>query len=687
MNFIEVLKLAKQNTSTGDQHGDSRYYTTKFSPPKKESKEKKLSDNIKKFLAKKDEEERAKTLEQRRKAQELMARRDGKAKRKIEKMLKVIKSANKSVLDDAGQELDSGELDQPDEDDYGYTSNVASQFYKQLMDKYKNNPEKEKFKEAEKRTMNKEDLAQTKARVKDAITRQVEEDQMPRSRKARTVSDGGRCVSNQREPVIRCNRGPDRNDPVEEQRRADVDIKRSKLAIDKKSSSVGRKPSGPPPPDFLTLIKLAEQKQHEPVKVEVVAEKKSQEPERLMTKKEKQEYEERAAFQEMRRLRDRIKDDPKLSDKEKEQKLKKLEALRAAGKLPGIPPTVGVVKSSFAGHAALNGGSSVKSIQQTGNSGVRSSNGASGPGGKFGASLNSKPIPKMSERRTEPQSKESSVQHQQASSAGPKVKPSNVPRTAVSIPKIVSVTGGKSLNMATATPKTTSTDVQLVRCNKTQTVTSTITSKVSGIVKSKSYNSSATPASSATSATSATVSAPRQMSSKGTTNGSVRNGQPAMTTKPVAGVSTKRPLQPELAKTRQFPPSDVQRSVKRPSANSADRGQPSRHGGGTSGVKKRRVIDSDTDYDSEMDDFIDDGDCEEDYSSAIKEIFGYDKSRYRNDDYEADDHNMESTYAQQMREEFISKKIGIMEDLEDMRMEEEEKRRKMVKKKASIKKR
>lgn len=30
---------------------------------------------------------------------------------------------------------------------------------------------------------------------------------------------------------------------------------------------------------------------------------------------------------------------------------------------------------------------------------------------------------------------------------------------------------------------------------------------------------------------------------------------------------------------------------------------------------------------------------------------------------------MESTYAQQMKEEFYSKKMGILEDLEDMRME------------------
>ena len=102
---------------------------------------------------------------------------------------------------------------------------------------------------------------------------------------------------------------------------------------------------------------------------------------------------------------------------------------------------------------------------------------------------------------------------------------------------------------------------------------------------------------------------------------------------------------------------------------------------------KRRIIDSDSEYDSEMDDFIDDGDCEEDYSSAIKEIFGYDKSRYRHEAYDDEDDNMESSYAQQMREEYISKKIGLMEDLEDMRMEEEEKRRKTVKKKGGPPKR
>lgn len=60
-----------------------------------------------------------------------------------------------------------------------------------------------------------------------------------------------------------------------------------------------------------------------------------------------------------------------------------------------------------------------------------------------------------------------------------------------------------------------------------------------------------------------------------------------------------------------------------------------------------------------MDDFIDDGDCNEDISSHIRDIFGYDKRRYR--DLDEDDAQMESSFAQVQREEFISKKLGKYE--------------------------
>ena len=102
--------------------------------------------------------------------------------------------------------------------------------------------------------------------------------------------------------------------------------------------------------------------------------------------------------------------------------------------------------------------------------------------------------------------------------------------------------------------------------------------------------------------------------------------------------------------------------------------------------QRRPRIDSDSEYDSDMDDFIDDGDCGgSDVSSVIKSMFGYDKSKYKDEDDDLDD--MESSFNQMQREEKVSAKIGLMEDLEDMKMEEEAKKRKMIKKKMIAKQR
>lgn len=68
----------------------------------------------------------------------------------------------------------------------------------------------------------------------------------------------------------------------------------------------------------------------------------------------------------------------------------------------------------------------------------------------------------------------------------------------------------------------------------------------------------------------------------------------------------------------------------------------------------------DEDEDSDMNDFIDDGveQNEEDYSKHISEIFGYDRTKYNYID-DDDDTAMESNFAQQLKEEYRSAKIGI----------------------------
>lgn len=126
----------------------SKYYSTKFEAPKKETKDRKLSANIQKFLQTQKADELRKQREDKQKLDELMAMRDTKSKNKIRKMLKVTKSANKSVLEDAVDEDNTAYTlqgpEQPDEDDYGYVSTEAGALYKKLMDKYKSCPEDEK---------------------------------------------------------------------------------------------------------------------------------------------------------------------------------------------------------------------------------------------------------------------------------------------------------------------------------------------------------------------------------------------------------------------------------------------------------------------------------------------------------------------------------------------------------------
>ncbi|XP_077994530.1 uncharacterized protein LOC144448240 [Glandiceps talaboti] len=99
-------------------------------------------------------------------------------------------------------------------------------------------------------------------------------------------------------------------------------------------------------------------------------------------------------------------------------------------------------------------------------------------------------------------------------------------------------------------------------------------------------------------------------------------------------------------------------------------------------IKSRKYrLDSDEESEYEDDDFIDDGPLEDesvDVSSYIKEIFGYDKSKYG---YESDYalRNMEASYSQIAKEEARSTRLGIMEDLEDMKKEKEELKRRAEK--------
>ncbi|XP_052900054.1 protein SPT2 homolog [Anopheles moucheti] len=644
MDYHNILNIAKQNAESAKTSKGGRPHTASSTPLAKVTPEKKvLSENIKKFLAKKDEEERQAAAEKHLKAQELMAKRGGKGKKKIEKMLKVIKSANKSVLDDANDAQETALGTESLEDDYGYTSAVASQYYEKMMDKYKNIPTESMFTEAKKRCMSSEELARAKARVKNAIVKEQEEQHAPRSRKSRcSKADGGDDRSNIGAVVAMTETKPPgkRDDP-----------KQTKGGPNEERRVV-RKPNVPPPPNFSTLLKIAETKQFEPIKVEVGAAKKRQD-DRPLTSKERKEYEERKAFMEMKRLRDKIKQNESLSEEEKQRRLARLDVLRAAGKLPGIPPLPATSVSA-------------RKPPTTGS-----------PAGSTSISRTVFKIPKRTDAPSaDPPKSASNAEKQVVAKTAPLPTPEPKSKPVVGATKPT----GSGIQKTTSAPSSASSTTAVRTSTKqpAQPSGTTSTPQKLSVSSSTSLNGKTiSPAVQKPSVTNGKMLPASGRPSGGTVSTKQpSNGKQLPAVNQRSTAPTKRPPPEPVTQTRQFPPPDVQRSIKR-----RDSSMP--YAGGRTTHKKQRIIDSDSEYDSEMDDFIDDDDCEEDYSSAIKDIFGYDKSRYRDDCYDDDDDNMESSYAQQMREEYISKKIGIQEDLEDMRAEEEEKRRKLMKKKGS----
>uniref|UniRef100_A0A8D8M8A1 Protein SPT2 homolog n=1 Tax=Cacopsylla melanoneura TaxID=428564 RepID=A0A8D8M8A1_9HEMI len=290
MDFGAVLYEAQKN----ERHAESRpnFYKTKFSPPKKISKDKtKLSLNVQKFLEKQEEEERRKKEDDKKKLSELLTLRnqDRKSVNRVNKMLKLTKSANKSVLDEeegetmvtpSEKQKKAGSF-QPDEDDYGYSSQAASALYDQLSEKYLAMPEPTpRFLKPVKSSA--KNISDIKDRVKAALRKEEDEKLLPHKRKRKhKESEGDEEESGRR---YRSDEDDDR----------ESDRDREKREREKEREKAKRKPM-PPPMDFSELMKLAEKKQHEPVKVEKKdAEKEKKptrsEPERLMTKKERREY-------------------------------------------------------------------------------------------------------------------------------------------------------------------------------------------------------------------------------------------------------------------------------------------------------------------------------------------------------------------------------------------------------------
>lgn len=195
----------------------------------------------------------------------MLAKRDPKIQRKIEKSLKVIKSSKKYYTGDKTLDENTAvtlESEHPDEDDYGFASSTSDIYHQKLMEKYQKLPVEDKLSRIFKTKKSKVASTQSNTEEDDHHFKNGHRDRVSKIKGSETTTSANKSSQSH--------------------------------SSDKKSSNnsdVKAKPKlkAAPPVDFHALLKLAEKKQHEEIMIDVPSKK---EPERLLTSKEKKEMEE-----------------------------------------------------------------------------------------------------------------------------------------------------------------------------------------------------------------------------------------------------------------------------------------------------------------------------------------------------------------------------------------------------------
>ncbi|XP_041973033.1 protein SPT2 homolog isoform X2 [Aricia agestis] len=649
MEFRDTL-LAAQRNQQQKSSVDSMYYKARFDPPKKEQKARdKLSANIQKFLAKKEEEERQKKEEATRKREELLAMRDPKALRKIQKTLKVIKSANKSVLADAVNNDHTAVTlegpEQPDQDDYGYESQSSAAIYEKMMEKYSKLPDEPKFSTGKHSSA--KDINGTRERVKHALRHA--DDPVPHKRKRKGKDD-------------RESSPPEKYEP-------------EKKKDDKPDKPKFRKPA-PPPMDFNQLLKLAEQKKSEPIEIAAKKAAAEPEPERPMTKKQKREYEEEKA--------------------RRQRQLERLEAEK--GGIRKVPkeekPSIKEDKHSAPNNrrpeSMLNGRIPKLSDKNNANKNDRN-NDAVKASDREKAKLIDRERERLLKEKEKLKMEREKIDRERLDRL--KAERDRIDREMEKLNRDREKLDKTKAKLESSRPSDKGRTDKIIDRSKLNSkdiaqksnidYKSQNTYRIDKVSDAKSqphkndrvlngHGSQGRPVPKS----SKDLDRSTQMKQKLSDGNPKVNG---LKPDPKRIDASKGLLQKRLEEKK--PLSKAAPGTSKPVNNSFDfdkhvsslggqRFPPAKRKINPDDVrrKQKRVVHSDSEYDSEMDDFIDDGDENMDYSTHIKEIFGYDKSKYRDMD-DDDDPMMESSFARQQREEYISKKIGIMEDLEDMRME------------------
>lgn len=681
LGFAQLLGIAQQKQQNKT---NVKQFSTKVGAAKKDPKAKKLSDSVQKFLDKKEQEEKQKKIEDKLKAKQLVASRTELQKKKIYSHLKNTKSSNKAaqVLAEAVDNKDTVDTlagrAQCDEDDYGYESKMSNSIYEKLMNKFEANPDDPMAKFSRAAPKQAKDISSTMDRVRNALKKEEDEAKGPfkRKRKSKVAADDGfindsplkkekggwldgcdeksaqkhkddhRYKDDSRDKKYSSERERTKNLMEDKERREkdkrEREKEREKIEASKRRLELAKK--APPPLDFQALMKAAADKKGKPV---VKEKKKDQVKEqefggRPMTNEQKEEF----RREEERRLRR----EGKLPPKRQEPEGRIPKNASASSRMPPSKP-----ESSRKPEREPASSSKPQQIPKKPPPPVKRAE----PGPQFHPAVKKSMggfKGEFHKNKQEPF----------------KPAPYKPPAHYKSDWKGEDLTGGKKEwgkeerkpcpdagKIIGKKHSDRDRDDSYDRQRKEARRDDSYDRQRNGDRRDDSYD--------------------RRDDSRGrkderrddsySRKENYRSSDSKKATK-----SHKREkdidIQKEMHKRAQERPNDGKRKF-----------DPSKMGKLPSSYKRRIESDSDSEYDSELDNFIDDSEDHVDIGKEIRSIFGYDKRRFR-DEGDFDDRSMENNkFSNIMMEEAKSAKIGKMEDLADMRREEEDKKRKLARQK------
>jgi len=620
LGFSQLLGLAQGNQSSSNTN-NVRLLKTEFKTNKKDvKKDKKLNAGVQKFLENKEKEEKQKRIEEKLRLQNLNDLRSDRAKNKIAKHLKVTKSANKAVLDEAHDKVHTAVTrngrTQCDEDDYGFESKAGGELYEKLMSKFEANPDDPMAKFSKSKPKEFKDLAGAKERMKQSLREEELNPMIPGKKRRRTKAEYEASKTRNESSEKAKDRYAAEMNRREEELRKDKKKSSHGMSAKEKEKEEARKrrlqmnaKKAPPTMDFQSLMQMANFKKDVPIQVEKKVSKKDSEfGDRPMTKQEKEEY---------------IRENKKKLIKE--------------GKLSKSPPRpTGKAAPSWDDHVSekmVKSKSPAPKFQKA------------EPGPMFHSAVK-KSMPPPSEKKKDELERE------------------RVERERKEIEEKMRELTEKREEMERKSKELEKTEKQRAMERKMLIQNQNEKRRMEFERKEEERKRKEIKEKQERRKFDNERKELDDMQSK---YKEMQKQMKEMEKKLQAG-SSKGPRDISSVESRAFP------GEKKRKESSQDR----RKGGGD--YKRRIESDSEDEYDSEMDDFIDDGEEDVDIGAQIRSIFGYDKRRYKDEDF--DDRSMENNkFSSIMMEEARSARIGRQEDLEDMRREEEENRRKSMKKK------